>query len=502
MTKLVTNPERILEALTSAQLDATKAMYELYDNSIAAQANHIWTSSDGNSREFNRLFILDDGVGMSPQELEEALEIGSYSKQKGVSHFGVGMNTALYRLADKATIISKKSGFSLTGAHFDWSEVVAKGTYIGPSDPHQHDYKKILEKCLLDAGQTYEGFTGTLILLEGIKSTKRPARWLKANPDSNDSYSLFRNKNAATRYHSCIDNNSIVFLVKSAPSSPWEEVRSYDPLQRYGGEDYQTLLESTTVGYNIKSQNDICTFDVTATRYVGSKPRGAGYHTHGLFVTVAGVTFIEADKTFLNMIPGDHTVNGLMMEFTFNSMSEFRKIADPSSAKNSATIKSEFVENDSFKNWLMDSPIGDQIRDHRKYREQVRKENSRKKREKDFKNESKKLINILKDPSIYGQLKFFEPLGMSIREIDQVHGKFSPNERKKLSKLDEKGTLYINRAHPEFQKNDSFNSLLVSSLTFAFASEAERKNQKVQPTHLTEFQFRMMNSLSKKTKGA
>ena len=99
---------------------------EAISNSWDADARNVWISID---RENNKLFIKDDGIGMSSDDFQNKfLKIG-YSKRKGgkrnsdrgrpyIGRKGIG-KLALLSCADKITIISKKQGEEYIGGCID-----------------------------------------------------------------------------------------------------------------------------------------------------------------------------------------------------------------------------------------------------------------------------------------------------------------------------------------------------------------------------------------------
>src|SRR5687768_10417103 len=92
---IVANEAFILATRDTGYRDVTAAVAELIDNSLQANARHIWvfvrdeTSSEGRSISIG---VLDDGHGMSAQTLQTALQFGGshrFGDRSGLGRFGM-----------------------------------------------------------------------------------------------------------------------------------------------------------------------------------------------------------------------------------------------------------------------------------------------------------------------------------------------------------------------------------------------------------------------------
>lgn len=116
----IPNASTLINSMRSIGYDFESAVADIIDNSISAFAKNIEISfpTDGYSNIY--LHIIDDGNGMSKEELFEAMRFGSVKDEErskeDLGRFGLGLKTASISQCKKITVISKKenevSGYS------------------------------------------------------------------------------------------------------------------------------------------------------------------------------------------------------------------------------------------------------------------------------------------------------------------------------------------------------------------------------------------------------
>lgn len=111
--KLPPNPSRLVEILASVGHNMPSAVADLVDNSISADATKIaitFGRPDGGHGRW--LTIADNGCGMSPDELEEAMKIGSESEysENALGKYGFGLKGASWSQAKVFTVVTKCVG--------------------------------------------------------------------------------------------------------------------------------------------------------------------------------------------------------------------------------------------------------------------------------------------------------------------------------------------------------------------------------------------------------
>ena len=106
------SPTSLIEALRDIGYSIQTAIADIIDNSITSGANNIqirfaWNSGD------SWLAIIDNGMGMTRDELINAMRLGSANPlrkrtENDLGRFGLGMKTASFSQCRQLTVLSKK----------------------------------------------------------------------------------------------------------------------------------------------------------------------------------------------------------------------------------------------------------------------------------------------------------------------------------------------------------------------------------------------------------
>lgn len=107
------NASSLIESMRSIGYSFETAIADIIDNSISAKAKQIdifQRTKDGKPY----LQIIDDGRGMSREELIEAITLGSKNpleirEETDLGRFGIGLKSASFSQCRKLTVISKKN---------------------------------------------------------------------------------------------------------------------------------------------------------------------------------------------------------------------------------------------------------------------------------------------------------------------------------------------------------------------------------------------------------
>jgi hypothetical protein len=123
-------PSALLESLRSIGYTLDTASADIIDNSITAKAGRISIRFLWNNGK-PWIAICDDGCGMSPQELTEAIQFGSKSPNAkrdsdDLGRFGLGMKTASLSQCRHMTVVSKKGG-ALSAGEWNLDAMVSDG---------------------------------------------------------------------------------------------------------------------------------------------------------------------------------------------------------------------------------------------------------------------------------------------------------------------------------------------------------------------------------------
>ncbi len=122
----------LIESMRSLGYSFPVAIADLIDNSISARAKNINIISEPSTNP--TLIILDDGHGMSRDEIYEAMRYGSQNPkdkrgENDLGRFGLGLKSASLSQCRKLVVISKKDG-QINGFSWDLNYVEAKQSWL------------------------------------------------------------------------------------------------------------------------------------------------------------------------------------------------------------------------------------------------------------------------------------------------------------------------------------------------------------------------------------
>lgn len=155
---------RLLESMRDIGYSFESALADIVDNSISADATKIEIVNDVDPASGPYLAIIDNGRGMSPDELTQAMQHGSRSPREvreagDLGRFGLGLKTASFSQCRRLTVVSRQNG-QLAARCWDLDLVVEKDEWI----LRLLDEEEISRFPLVDR----IGPTGTLILWEKL----------------------------------------------------------------------------------------------------------------------------------------------------------------------------------------------------------------------------------------------------------------------------------------------------------------------------------------------
>lgn len=112
----------LMDSLRSIGYSFNAAAADIVDNSISAQAKTIQLSVSPDPDD-SYLGFLDDGLGMTRDELRTAMRYGSEGKEarrdpNDLGRFGMGLKSASLSQCKRLTVLSAKNG-SISGAEWD-----------------------------------------------------------------------------------------------------------------------------------------------------------------------------------------------------------------------------------------------------------------------------------------------------------------------------------------------------------------------------------------------
>lgn len=126
-------PEVLVESLRDIGYQMTTAVADVIDNSITAGASRVDLRCD-TSDAAPALAIIDDGCGMTRDELREAMRAGSRSPREArargdLGRFGLGLKTASFSQCRRLTVLTRKDG-ETSGAVWDLDLIAERGDWL------------------------------------------------------------------------------------------------------------------------------------------------------------------------------------------------------------------------------------------------------------------------------------------------------------------------------------------------------------------------------------
>jgi histidine kinase/DNA gyrase B/HSP90-like ATPase len=110
--EVIPDPVSLIEAMRAVGYSVEAAIADIVDNSVSVQADDIHIKYDALDDPF--VAILDNGWGMAPEELTNAMRHGSHNPADerdpdDLGRFGLGLKTASLSQCRKLTVVSKKN---------------------------------------------------------------------------------------------------------------------------------------------------------------------------------------------------------------------------------------------------------------------------------------------------------------------------------------------------------------------------------------------------------
>jgi len=111
LLEVLPDPVSLIESMRAVGYTVEAAVADIVDNSISAESENISIEYDASDNPY--VAILDDGEGMTPAELTEAMRHGRNPSDardpKDLGRFGLGLKTASLSQCRRLTVVSKKN---------------------------------------------------------------------------------------------------------------------------------------------------------------------------------------------------------------------------------------------------------------------------------------------------------------------------------------------------------------------------------------------------------
>ena len=131
--ELAPRASALVESLRDMGYSLRTALADVIDNSITAGARNIELLADTHD-QIPAIGVLDDGSGMTPQELLEAMRPGSRSplEPRGaddLGRFGLGLKTASFSQCRRVTVLTRRDG-TASSASWDLDTVAKRDKWV------------------------------------------------------------------------------------------------------------------------------------------------------------------------------------------------------------------------------------------------------------------------------------------------------------------------------------------------------------------------------------
>lgn len=141
--QVIPSAQRLVNSLRDVGYEFATAIADLIDNSIEAKANTVWVDVVWEG-ESSYVTIADNGDGMSPQQLREAMRFGSEREYEAedLGKFGLGLKTASLSQCVKFTVATRQNPDRAEISAYCWSvdHVTATNRWeilpVRPADLH------------------------------------------------------------------------------------------------------------------------------------------------------------------------------------------------------------------------------------------------------------------------------------------------------------------------------------------------------------------------------
>ncbi|MGK0555777.1 ATP-binding protein [Bordetella bronchiseptica] len=168
------DPLGLFKILARAGHSLPSAVADLVDNSLSHGAREINITFPNPNENGRWMCIRDDGTGMTPAGLRDAMRIG-HQREYGnadLGKFGYGLKGAAWSQADRLTVVSKATGDKSSVLTWDKEHLARTGRWMLLSDPVAPEHS--------DAVDIDE--SGTAVLLTQMRPTMEPTKGKAGSP--------------------------------------------------------------------------------------------------------------------------------------------------------------------------------------------------------------------------------------------------------------------------------------------------------------------------------
>lgn len=162
--ELLPDPERTISGLRDTGYDFNTAVADIVDNSIAAEATNVYVNVIMTPDMQIHVSVADDGYGMSPEGLQNAMKYGSKAREdkSSLGKFGLGLKTASTAFCKRLIVISRAKGSDIVEkAQWDIDYIAETNKWLLQRPPLEADEKDLFEEYT-------NGKAGTLVIWDKV----------------------------------------------------------------------------------------------------------------------------------------------------------------------------------------------------------------------------------------------------------------------------------------------------------------------------------------------
>lgn len=176
------DPLGLFNILARAGHGLPSAVADLVDNSLSHGAHEINITFPNPNQGGRWMCVRDDGVGMTPSGLRNAMKIGHQRNydEGDLGKFGYGLKGAAWSQADRLTVVSKAEGGHLTTLTWDKEHLARTGRWALLTDSVSPDHESSVKI----------GESGTAVLLTEMRPTMLPTKGRTDSPYSQELASI------------------------------------------------------------------------------------------------------------------------------------------------------------------------------------------------------------------------------------------------------------------------------------------------------------------------
>jgi hypothetical protein len=236
-------PAALIEALRAIGYDLPTAIADILDNSVSAKARNIditihWSGAESWIR------VLDDGGGMSEQELFEAMRPGSQNplqrrSANDLGRFGLGLKTASFSQARRLTVMTRRLGDSVFVREWDLDYVEQVNEWRLLKQP-----SKEAEQWLRDVPSRASGTAVLWTKLDRLTGGELVTD-AGAHGRFNDAIDHVRSY-LALIFHRFLEEHSLRISINEIPVEPWNPFFVHHPATRQTPEETIPFANSST----------------------------------------------------------------------------------------------------------------------------------------------------------------------------------------------------------------------------------------------------------------